>query len=302
MDTIRVEDNGPHQAGPDAGPAWQESWFLGWYDPDARAGGFHHVGLARPAGRADVWSWLALDGEVVGKFQSLDLALPAEDLPDLVLGGLRVMTKTPLRSLELTAEYPEARATVLYEAFSDPFSFTLDVPGADLGKGHYESVGRVTGTVATGGREVAVSAFAYQDHSWGPRHYGAILTHRWIFAAFSDDLFCSVFTFTTAAGRQDFGYVYDDGRFHAVTRVDTGARVADDGHSPTGCDARIQTEGGRGYRIIGTVGVSSPSSHHDFYITDGLTAYECGGRLGSGIFEVHELAGPAPWHRPLLGL
>lgn len=235
MDAIRREDNDAHQPGPGADPRWQESWFLAWYDPGGRAGGFHHVGLQRLAGRADVWSWLALDGEVVGKFQSLDLALPEDDLPDLAIGGMQVVTKTPLRSLALSAEYPGARTEVVYEAFSE-------------------------------------------------------------------DLFCSIFTMTTAAGRQDFGYVHDAGHFHRVTRMDTGARVADDGHSPTGCDARIQTEGGRGYRITGTVDVASASSHDDIFFTDGFSVFECGGRLGSGIFEVHELAGPAPWHRQARGL
>ncbi|MGH9038554.1 MAG: DUF7064 domain-containing protein [Acidimicrobiia bacterium] len=307
MDAIRVEDNGPHEPGPGADPRWQESWFLAWCDPGARSGGFHHVGLQRPAGRADVWSWLALDGEVVGKFQSLDLAPPDDDLPDLAIGGMQVVTKSPLRSLALSVEYPGARADVVYEAFTDPFSYTLDLPGADVAKGHYESVGRVAGTVAAASasgdsREVTVAGFAFQDHSWGPRNYSAILTHRWLWATFSDDLFCSIFTMTTAAGRQDFGYVHDAGHFHRVTRMDTGARVADDGHSPTGCDARIQTVSGRGYRITGTVDVASVTSHDDFFFTDGLSVFECGGRLGSGIFEVHELAGPAPWHRQALGL
>jgi hypothetical protein len=189
MDAIRREDNDAHQPGPGVDPRWQESWFLAWYDPGARAGGFHHVGLQRLAGRADVWSWLALDGEVVGKFQSLDLALPEDDLPDLAIGGMQVVTKTPLRSLALSAEYPGARTEVVYEAFSEPFSYTLDVPGADVGKGHYESVGRVTGAVSTGGREATVAGFAFQDHSWGPRNYGSVLTHRWLWAAFSEDLF-----------------------------------------------------------------------------------------------------------------
>ena len=71
---------------------------------------------------------------MVGKFESLDLALPEDDLPDLAIGGMQVVTKTPLRSLALFAEYPGARSEVVYEAFSEPFSYSLDVPGADAGK------------------------------------------------------------------------------------------------------------------------------------------------------------------------
>ena len=95
MTTIRPDDDGSHVAPPDADESWQESWFLGWYDPARRAGGFHHLGLQRVRRRADLWSWVALDGAVVGKYQNLRLALPADDLSDLTLGPLHVLSKTP---------------------------------------------------------------------------------------------------------------------------------------------------------------------------------------------------------------
>ena len=82
------------------------------------------------------------------------------------------------------------RSDVVYEAFTDPFAFSLDA-GADIGKDHYESMGRVTGTVTVAGAETGglhqppptqteVAGWAYQDHSWGPRHWGMLLSHRWI--------------------------------------------------------------------------------------------------------------------------
>lgn len=79
--------------------------------------------------------------------------------------------------------------------------------------------------------------------------------------------------------------------------------MADDGRSPVGCDARIWTADGRGYHLAGRCQVTSVTSHDDnVFFTDGLTVYECGGRLGTGIFEVSELKGPAAWHRAILGL
>ena len=47
METIRPEDDGSHTPPPDASEYWQESWFLGWYDPARQAAGFHHLGLQR---------------------------------------------------------------------------------------------------------------------------------------------------------------------------------------------------------------------------------------------------------------
>jgi hypothetical protein len=301
MHEIRPEDDGSHDVPPDADEFWQESWFLGWYDPARKAAGFHHLGLQRVRQRADVWSWIAVDGAVVGKYQNLRLPLPADDLSDLTLGPLHVLTKTALRSSAVSAAYDNGnRSDVVYESFTDPFSFSL---GGDIGKDHYESMGRVTGTVTAGGVETEVAGWAYSDHSWGPRRWGMLLSHRWLWATFGPDLFVSAFLFNTATGRMDFGYVYDGGEFQGVTRVDTGARVADDGHSPTGCDARLWTADGRGYHITGTCEVTSVTTHDEgVFLTDGMSTFECGGRLGTGIFEVSELKAPTAAHRQLLGL
>ena len=104
--------------------------------------------------RADVWSWIAFDGAVVGKYQNLRLPLPADDLSDLTLGPLHVLTKTPLRSYALSAAYDNGnRSDVVYESFTDPFSFSL---GGDIGNDHYESMGRVTGSITVAGAETEV--------------------------------------------------------------------------------------------------------------------------------------------------
>src|SRR5207237_1010936 len=136
----------------------------------------------------------------------------AAALSALTLGSLHLLTKTPLRSYAVSAAYDDGnRSDVLYEAFTDPFAFSLDA-GADIGKDHYESMGRVTGTVTVAGAETGglhqppptqteVAGWAYQDHSWGPRHWGMLLSHRWVWATFGPDLFCSAFSFTTPRGR-----------------------------------------------------------------------------------------------------
>jgi hypothetical protein len=301
MHEIRPEDDGAHEVPADADEFWQESWFLGWYDPARKAAGFHHLGLQRVRQRADVWSWIAADGAVVGKYQNLRLPLPADDLSDLNLGPLHVLTKTPLRSSAVTAAYDNGnRSDVVYEAFTEPFAFGL---GDDIGKDHYESMGRVTGTVTVAGVDTDVAGWAYSDHSWGPRRWAMLLSHRWLWATFGPDLFVSAFVFNTPKGRIDFGYVYDGGEFRGVTRIDTGARVADDGHSPAGCDARLWTADGRGYHITGACEVTSVTTHDEgVFFTDGMSTFECGGRLGTGIFEVSELKGPTAAHRTQLGL
>ena len=298
--TVPEKELGRHEAGPEE--SWQESWGFSWHDPIRRAGGINHISIWRNRGVADVWSWTALNGKIVGKYQNLRLPLPEKDFPNWSLGGQTITTHSG-RSCRIEVDYDNASADLNYEGHTEPLTFSYDVEGSTWGGNHYESIGRVNGTVTAGGEQVAVSGFAWQDHSWGPRRWADTQSHRWIVAEFGPELFLSAIQVIPEQSPVGIpiGYVYDRGSLHKVAQVSFGARVADDGHSPLGCDARIWTDTGHGYHIIGDVHTSSPSSHDEgMWFTDGLAIFECGGRLGSGIFEIQELRGPAKWHKELL--
>jgi hypothetical protein len=302
---ISPDEFGGHQPPEGAEESWQESWGFAWHDPKRRAGGINHISIWRRRGVADVWSWVALDGQVVGKYQNLNLPLPDEDFPNWALGGQRVTTESG-RRCRLQLSYDTAEADLNYESHTAPLAFPLNVDGSTWGDSHYESIGRINGTVSAGGAEpVAVSGFAWQDHSWGPRRWADTLSHRWIMASFGPELFMSVLTVITEAGPEavPMGFVFERGDLHFLDRITFGTRIADDGHSPAGCDAEIWTKAGHGYHVTGQVHTASPSSHVEgFWFTDGLATFECGGLLGAGILEVQDLKGPAPWHREVLGL
>ncbi|GAA4681345.1 DUF7065 domain-containing protein [Gordonia humi] len=276
---------------PTSDESWQESWYLTFYDPITGAGGSYHLGLQTPRGRADVWNWTVADRRVIGHFESLTLPMPEDDLSDLDLGGLDIRTERPLRDYTVTATYPGSPVVsdIRYEAFTEPFAFGLDGDGVQIGSSHYETFGRVTGAVHDAdGRRTEFSTWAFQDHSWGPRDWTSLKSHRWICATFGEDLFMSVSGFVTAAGIRVSGYVFD-GEFRAVEHVSFGASVADDGYSPLGCDAQIWTICGRGYHVVGRCEVTDLNSHDNgWFAADGLTVFETGGRLGTGMFEVAE--------------
>jgi hypothetical protein len=86
---VSIHDNGNHEP-PDGDERWQESWFFIWIDPDRRAGGYHHLSQWRNKGICDAWSWTALEGEVVGKYQHLALPIPDADLSDIEVGGMTI--------------------------------------------------------------------------------------------------------------------------------------------------------------------------------------------------------------------
>lgn len=299
MKSIDPRDDGSHVPPAGSDDTWQESWYLLWYDPLRRAGGSYHVGLQTPRGRADVWNWTVVDDCVAGHFESLVLPLPSDDLSDMRIGGMHFRTLKPLTAYQLDAEYPptSVSASVTYEAFTEPFAFGLDGEGVTIGSSHYESFGRVTGTVRKGDRIVDVSAWAFQDHSWGPRNWQSLRSHRWICATFTENLFFSVATFVTAQGHRVSGYVFDDG-FHGVADVSFGARIADDGYSPEGCDVRVWTTDGRGYHLTGTCRATAVNTHdHGWFAADGMCVFEMGGRLGTGLLEVSEFKSPPPQRR-----
>lgn len=295
MITIHPSDDGSHRP-PGDDESWQESWVLIWFDPTTMSGGCHHVGLQRPRGRADVWNWVALGGKVVGHFESLTLPVPDDDLSDMTIGGMRMKTLTPLKAYAFTSEFEKGAASVdiAYSAFTEPFAFGLDGEGVRVGSSHYESFGRVSGTVSSGEEMVEVSAWAFQDHSWGPRDWRSLLSHRWLFATFSEDLFFSVGTFITEQGQRTSGYVFDGG-FKQVSRVSFGARIADDGVSPQGCDVRLWTTDGSGYHLTGQCSSTAVSTHDGGWFTsNGLTSFELGGRMGAGLVEFAELKSLTP--------
>jgi hypothetical protein len=304
---IPAEAWGRHDAPPNPDETWQESWGFVWHDPLRGAGGVNHVSIQRVRGWADVYNWVAMDGEVVGKYQHLNLPIPSVDFPNWEAGYQKVTTHSDI-ACRLETSFPDVDVSVDldYQAFTDPLVFSLDVGGATWGDSHYESVGRASGTVTIDGSPVPVSAMAWQDHSWGPRTMAHLLAHRWILAAFGPDLFMSVLQIITAAGPDPvlMGFVYDAGEIHELERVDGyNARIDDDGNAPLRCDAGIWTKAGHGYNVVGTVRGSSVSSQLDnFWCHDGLATFECGGRLGAGIFETQELRAPAPWDREALGL
>lgn len=222
------------------------------------------------------------------------------------LGPLHIRTTKPLRQYHVTSsDAATGVATdIRYEAFTDPFAYSLDFTGAAIGNGHYESIGRATGTITIGATSTDVEGFAFQDHSWGPRQLGELRAHRWVYVTFGDDLFGSIMSFTSDEGSKEFGFVFDRGELHGIVRADFNMRMANDGFSPLGCDVKVWVASGRGYRFrCAEVDVSSPSTHLDgYFVTDGFGVFDMGGRLGIGIVEVNERKAPSPQHRQWLDL
>ena len=78
---VPEEELGAHEPPEGIDESWQESWGMFWCDTGRRAGGINHISIQRLRGVADVFSWCALDGQLIGRYQHLNLAPPGYALP-----------------------------------------------------------------------------------------------------------------------------------------------------------------------------------------------------------------------------
>lgn len=306
---LPIEHEDAHHPSGDETAPFVENWLLAWHDPVTRTGGYHHFGLRRGDGLADCWHWVALEGEVVGKTHRLTAPIPEEPMSDMTLAGARFGTREPFQCYFLESSFdhnPSGPVALRLEftAFAAPISFNQDEGSVALGAGHYESMGRVTGIVTVGERTVAVSAFAFKDHSWGGRDYGSLPAYRWVWATFGEDLFLYAATASTDAGQRVWGYVCERGTIDPIVDFQANACIADDGVMPVGCESRIWTQSGRGLRLRGEVDTASLHAHFgNFFMVDGLAVYELGGRRGVGLLETSQLRNlsPAARQRHMVG-
>lgn len=301
MRQITFDDRRRHTPAVNAKPNWQESFYLGWADVRAGIAGAHHISLS-PQGSSHVWSWLLREGKVIARSQAHDLPLPKDDLEDMRIGSLHFIAGETLRDLSLKATFADAVADLQFRAICDPVEVNFNHGDTILAERHYEVAGMVSGTVRIGGKDIELNAAGWHDHSWGAREFSTNPSHRWLFAVFGDDLAFSVFSFVTGTHRASFGWVFDRGVICHIREVQFHARVNDDGMTPEGCDAEIYTEGNRGYRVRGTCRAHALMGGKGWFGVDGMTSFECGGRIGQGFLEVAELKAMTPAMAAELGV
>jgi hypothetical protein len=201
--TLSLADETPLGVLPDV-PYWVENYSWHVYDESVRAGVFAHVG--RWWRDPSVWrqevTVLLPDGL---QLVSRAFARGSEqDGPPVGLLDKRVVS--PGRSWRLLFDGPmqptsfaAMRTGALMDSFPDAVQFDLtfeaasavalfpSTPDETWGRFHYEQTGGMTGTIRYGGTEhVLRDAFAYRDHSRGPRDLAHHLGHNWIQARLPD--------------------------------------------------------------------------------------------------------------------
>jgi hypothetical protein len=189
---METRDERMHPVGTE--PAWSESYYFNFVDPDSKLAMFTRMGF-RPSDRwADGLHVVYLGGDRVAftyARREISSDLGQYD-GDLVVGGLRLDCREPFGHWRVSYDGPAqdiADAAILLERSKSrpdgwyrPARLTMSVDfhgvkpphyAAHGARGHFEQTGSVTGEITIGGATQRVAGYGVRDKSWGPRDWGA---------------------------------------------------------------------------------------------------------------------------------
>ena len=232
-----VERELAHQPG--VAENWQESLLLVWGDPDSGIGGFHRIGHEPNKGSGDLWS-----GVVTPRHS---FRRDSDRVP--VLAGDRAIPRFSLDGHSFTIDddgrmvfridEPELTLHLVCEDFAPLAPIfapdQLESVGRSTISNHLECHGRVRGRLTIGEDITEVDALCVRDHSWGPRDWSTIVSHRWVAGSFGQDLSFSAIVMQGLDGRfQRVGVVMRDGEALQATAIDIVVALEADGLSHRG--------------------------------------------------------------------
>jgi hypothetical protein len=300
--TLTRSDNENHAPGPEAN--WQESTLVALVDPQRGLAGFHRIGIHPNRNEASLYSWTQVGGKMVSRAKCTGLAVPTGPLTGAALAGVTLQTPDPLRTCRIKVDRDGVKTDLLFESFTGPVQMNMDVAGASIGAGHYDSLGRVYGSIESGGTSHPFDGVGFLDHSWGPRDGGTILAHRWIMAVLDAANHINAFPTWGPKGRVMLGYMVLDGTFSYVADVRSELYVGDDHLGLNGIRATITDKLGRTLEVHGrAAGEYNVQPYgQGYFCAHKPMIYEAQGRVWRGMVEWSAMRFIPPWHREALGL
>ena len=306
-------------------PAWSESYYFNFVDPDSKIGMFTRMGFRPGNGWADALHVIYLEGRRVaftyGR-RDIEKDLSRYD-GDLAAGSLRLECIEPHQLWEIAYQGPAqdvADAEVLLtrskerpEGWFTPAELDMAVRfecltpphfAARGEHGHFEQSGRVSGSISLAGQRWEVNGYGVRDKSWGPRDWGAgsgggsqqkevsgpAPFVNWFSMNFGPDAALGGSCFLGADGvMQGQGWLQRGEEHLALPRVTIESDYKADSiiHS----NVRLQAETGSGETLLITGAVLSvcptkiPMPGGAIFVNEGLTEFHWDDRTGYGIAE-----------------
>lgn len=292
MKQYGYDDEGTHEPNTEA-LDWQESVFVHWYDRDAGVGGVSRIGHEpnRPGGGASALQCFVATNDGV-RFRRNDYQLPLEEATSergFRAGGSRwnVVDGRP----QLTIDEPGVEVDLTMDNFYPLTDFFPPASGMaqDFAADHYETSGRIRGSVRIDGRSYDVDGMCHRDHSWGLRKTMTLKSHRWISGTFGPDLsFGSILWHASDESLVKVGYLVRDGQVDQAIDVDALAYLETDGLTHRGGQARWTMPTGQQLELHAELMDAVVAQLHNVYYIDAIcdVRHPEDGRMGICDFEI----------------
>jgi hypothetical protein len=311
--SVRLDPHDDLTHAPSEESNFNESMYFNVYDPAERLGGFFRLGNRVNEGRAEMTACLYLpDGRVAFTFarppistndsfdaggMQFEVVRPLEELTVSFEGSLTLLTD-PLEMADPKQAFTTNPAVACsidlrYTATAPPVGgeseSTLERPGEEFARAHYEQLVAASGTVVVGDQVWAVNGFGLRDHSWGPRSWQAPWYYRWLVGNGAEFGFMgSRVARRTAEGAQG-GFVWDGGQLHLCDRCEIATTWTGAGLYHRAVDLKVFS-GTREWAIRGEVLNLIPlRNRRDGMVTrisEGLTEWKLAdGRVAHGLSE-----------------
>jgi hypothetical protein len=274
---IREQDEWLHEVGSD--PAWQESFYFNWADPERRCFTLARTGYRFHPRKTDGLAISLRDGELELYYGPADLDHDGDCRDEdpsrgMRAGDLVVTMLEPLQRWRLQIE-GERGMDVVFEAFTPSFDYNReDAKLAHTMTGaHFEQSGRVTGWTHFGSQRHEIDALGQRDKSWGVRDWERLEGWEWLTGQLGEDWSFNVMQTVEDGERLDNGFVFRDGKNYAIARAGIAYTWADQEHRLRSCEIELVESGGRTHRLHAETLGCFPILRNDVWLEETHVAY-----------------------------
>ena len=292
---IQQRDEWLHEVGTD--PAWQESFYFNWADPDRRSFTLARTGYRFHARKTDGLAISLRDGELELYYGPADLdhdgdCRDEDPTRGMRAGDLVVTMLEPLRRWRLQIE-GERGMDVVFEAHTPAFDYSTH--GAQLARtmtgAHFEQSGRVTGWTHFGSERHEIDALGQRDKSWGVRNWERVEGWEWLAGQLGRDWSFNLMQTIENGKRLDNGFVFRDGANHPIERARIQYVWGEQEHQMRSATIELFESGGRTHHLHADALGSFPIPRDQVWLEETHVAYrlEASGtdaeREGQGVVE-----------------
>jgi hypothetical protein len=292
---IEERDEWLHEVGSD--PAWQESFYFNWADPDHRSFTLARTGYRFHARKTDGLVISLRDDELEVFYAPANLDHEGDCRDENPTQGMRagdlvVTMEEPLRRWRLQIE-GDRGMDVVFESHTPAFDYGAH--GAKLAGtmtgAHFEQSGRVTGWTHLGTQRHAIDALGQRDKSWGVRDWERLEGWEWLAGQLGPDWSFNLMQTIEDGNRLDNGFVFRDGANHPLERARIQYAWGEQEHQMRHAEIELVESGGRTHCLHAEALGGFPILRDDVWLEETHVAYtlQAAGagdqRRGQGVVE-----------------